>query len=171
MGAGCADGCPVTRKTPVRELSSVDEALGLGPEVEAISVSAEARPDLAGTHRWTVGASRSAQATHAVAAVVPLVPSGWTPADPVPLWVRVDARSGSGEASADAAIAELVAAVAAGPIEVRLSQRLEADVDMEGTNAFQIATRRALDEHGLHSPVGTPIATWPLAPGRLRWSP
>ena len=96
-----------------------------------------------------------------------MVPPGWNEKDPVPLWVRVDARSGSPEVPIDVEIDAFTAAVAAGPVSVRVSQRLEASVDMDGTNAFQIATRRALDTHGLHSPARTPIGSWPLdrAPG------
>jgi hypothetical protein len=166
--AACGDGCPVTREVPVTELSSVAEALDLAEDVEAIRFVGEVRREYVGLHRWTVGGTRGATPTHAVAALVPVVPPGWTEKDPVPLWVRVDARSGSPEVPIDVEIEAFASAVAAGPVSVRVSQRLEASVDMDGTNAFQIATRSALDTHGLQSPVGTPIGSWPLEPGPLR---
>jgi|GEM_PF-1851638 len=164
---GCSGGCPVTRDVPVHALGSLAEALELPDDVEAIRFEGVARPELTGYKTWSVGGTRNARPTRAAAATVPVVSEGWTKGDPIPLWVRVDARHAT-DPPIQAEIDAFVAAVQAGPVEVRVTQRLEADVDMDGTNAFQIGPRRAMDEHGVHSPVGTPIGSWPLGKGKLR---
>lgn len=165
--AGCSNGCPVTRDVPVHVLGSVDEALELPDDVEAIRVQGVPHPELVGYKEWSVGATRNARATQATAATIPITSDTWTKSDPIPLWVRVDARSAT-DPPIQREIEAFVAAMKAGPVEVRVSQRLEADVDMDGTNAFQIAPRRAMDEHGVHSPAGTPIGSWPIGKGQLR---
>ena len=101
---------------------------------------------------------------------MPAVPEGWTVSDPVPLWIRVDAPGKTPDApSIKKKIADLVAASEAGPIEVGVAQFLKPvdEVDMDGTNAFQIGAYRALQEHSLISPVGAPLCTWPPSPGNL----
>ena len=141
---GCSGGCPVTRDVPVHVLGSVDEALELSDDVEAIRVQGVPHPELAGYKEWSVGATRNAQATHATAATIPITSDTWTKTDPIPLWVRVDARS-AGDPPIQREIDAFVAAMKAGPVELRVSQRLEAEVDMEGTNAFQIGPRTRLE--------------------------
>ena len=164
---GCSGGCPVTRDVPVHALASIDDALRLPDDVEAIRFEGVPHPELAGYKEWSVGGNRNTQSTRATAATIPVTSETWTKADPIPLWVRVDARSAD-DPPIQREIEAFVAAIKAGPVEVRVSQRLEADVDMDGTNAFQIGPRRAMDEHDVHSPVGTPIGSWPLGKGKLR---
>jgi hypothetical protein len=151
-------GCPRSGERRVQHLASVADAPRHDPEAEALRFTAELRPDLAGYHSWTVTATRHVQAAEITAAMIPVVPSGWLPDAPVPLWLRVDARTADPASSAMRdAIADAVHASRQGPLEVTIVQHLEAEVDMGGTNAFQIGARRAMDEHGLSSPIGAPL--------------
>lgn len=167
---GCGEGCPFTRERQVVRLESVDDAIEHAKSSKALEFHAVVRIDLAGYKMWSVRPSRGqGPATPRTAAMVPVVPEGWTPEDEVPLWIRVDARADGPEHPKLAAkLEELRAAAEAGPITVSPAQQLKGDIDMEGTNAFQIGAKRAMDEHGLRSPIGAPLASWPAKPGKLR---
>lgn len=170
FSTGCTEGCPLTREREVVELESVRDVLDHSKSSKGLKFTAVARIDLAGYKTWSVRGTRtSSPSTTRSAAMVPIVPEGWTPDDEVPLWIRVDARAdGAEDPALVRKLEELREAAEAGPITISPTQQLKADIDMEGTNAFQIATKRAMDEHGLRSPVGAPLASWPMRSGKLR---
>jgi len=169
FASGCSDGCPVTRERRAQTLESVASAPDHDPDVTALRFTAVARPDLAGFKSWAVRGTRSVSRTERTAALVPVVPREWAPDDPVPLWVRMDAQSQDAHGpEMQAKLDAFAAAVAAGPVTVAITQHLEADIDMEGTNAFQIGARKAMQAHGLTSPVGAPLCSWPASEGPLR---
>ncbi len=60
-----------------------------------------------------------------------------------------------------AEINALLDAAKAGPLRVNATQTLPEEVDMDGTNAFTIGATRAMQQHGLMSPAGAVLATWP----------
>ncbi len=167
----CTVGCPVTLEPRIQVLDSVAEAPTHDPSYDALRFSGVARTDLAGFVTWTAAAGRHANRSAHTAALIPIVPPGWTPEMPIPLWIRTDAASADPHSRAVQTKLNIIRqAVSAGPITVATTQHLKAEVDMEGTNAFQIGARRAMLKYSLTSPVGAPLATWPVSNGKLRWA-
>jgi hypothetical protein len=99
-----------------------------------------------------------------VAIVIPIVPDGWGKADPVPLWIRLDARGNDQDAPGMVQEKEaLQAALASGPIDVLVSRHVELDHDVENsTDAFHLGALDAIHRHGLLSPETAPITSWPI---------
>jgi len=164
------DGFPLTRDPKVQALDSVAAALERDEDAQVLRFTAIPRVDLLGSKTRSSRGMRARAPSRHIAVMIPLVDEGWTKADPIAVWVRLDA-SGDGIDSPkiQAKIAELVAAADAGPLSVNATQTLPEEVDMDGTNAFTIGARKAMDEHGLVSPAGAVLATWPAKDkGRLR---
>lgn len=169
---GC-DGLPLTRDVQVQQLDSVAAALERTSNAPVLEFTAIPRPELKGSKTWSVRGSRhSGSSNPRTAVMIPLVDEGWTPEQPVAVWVRLDARTDDvDDAKMRAKIDELVAASKDGPLRVNAMQTLPEEVDMEGTNAFTIGAKRAMAEHGLMSPTGAVLATWPAkTKGRLRFA-
>ena len=93
-----------------------------------------------------------------------------TPDKPIAVWVRLDAHTDDPDGPRmQTEIDKLVEAAKAGPLRVNAGQTLPEEVDMDGTNAFTIGAKRAMQEHGLVSPPGAALATWPaMTRGQLR---
>lgn len=167
------EGLPLTREVEVQAFESVAAALDRDPDAQVLEFTAVPRPDLRGFKTWGVSAARSpGSSSPRTAVMIPLVDAGWTPDQPVAVWVRLDATTNDPNSPImQAKIDELVNASKAGPLRVNAGQTLPEEVDMDGTNAFTIGAKRAMAEHGLTSPVGAALTTWPArTKGRLRWA-
>ncbi len=160
--AAC-DGFPLTRDVRVQKLDTVAAALDRDGDAKVLEFTAVPRPELRGSKTWAVqGSHRSSHSTPRTAVMIPLVDPDWTPDKPVAVWVRLDARTDDPQsATMQDKIDELLEAAKAGPLRVNAMQTLPEEVDMDGTNAFTIGAKRAMAEHGLVSPVGAVLATWP----------
>ncbi len=162
LSLSACDSFPLTTDVRVQTLDSVAAAADRDPDADVLEFTAIPRPDLAGYKTWTVSGNRNAPSTTRTAAMIPLVDERWTKEQPIAVWVRIDARADDASGPAlQAKVAALVAAAKAGPIRVNTTQEMPVQVDMDGTNAFTIGAKRAMAEHGLVSPVGAVLATWP----------
>lgn len=161
--ATACEGFPLTRDVRVQQLDSVAAALDRDPDAEVLEFTAIPRPDLKGSKTRTSRTARSpGPSTTHTAVMIPLVDEGWTPEQPIAVWVRLDARTDDANSSVmQTEIDALLAASKAGPLRVNATQTLPEEVDMDGTNAFTIGAKRAMAEHGLSSPTGAVLATWP----------
>lgn len=171
--ATACEGFPLTRDVEVQQLDTVAAALDRLPDAQVLEFTAIPRPDLMGSKTWSVRATRSpGSSSPRTAVMIPLVDEGWTSDQSIAVWVRLDARTDDAESPAmQKEINELLAAATAGPLRVNATQTLPEEVDMEGTNAFTIGAKRAMEEHGLMSPTGAVLATWPAkTKGRLRFA-
>lgn len=158
------DGFPLTRDVRVQKLDTVASALDRDPDAKVLEFTAIPRPDLLGSKSWAVrgGHRASSQSTPRTAVMIPLVDASWTPDQPIAVWVRLDARTDDPKSPAmQTEIDALLDAAKAGPLRVNATQTLPEDVDMDGTNAFTIGAKRAMAQHGLMSPTGAVLATWP----------
>ncbi len=165
------DGFPLTREVEPQKLGTVAAALERDEDAKVLEFAkAIPRPDLLGYKTWGIRGTRSVQSGKRAAVMIPLVDEGWTKDQPIAVWVRLDASVESiDEPKMQAKIEEFVAATKAGPTRVNATQTLPEEVDMDGTNAFTIGAKRAMLQHGLRSPVGAVLATWPAkTTGRLR---
>ncbi len=166
------DSVPLTREVKVQSFDTVAAALERDDDAKVLEFAKVLpRVDLLGIKTWSVSSNRNMSGSPRMAVMIPLVDEGWTKEDPVTVWVRLDARTHElDDARMQEKIAEFVNATEAGTIRVNATQTLPAEVDMEGTNAFTIGAKRAMLEHGLVSPVGAVLATWPAREkGSLRW--
>ena len=165
------EGLPLTREPKVQRFETVAATVDRDSDARVIEFAkAIPRPDLLGSKTWSVRGNRDAYSSPRMAVMIPVVDEGWTKEQPVVVWVRLDASTDDlNDPRMQAKIDALVAAAAAGPLRVNATQSLPEEVDMEGTNAFTIGAKRAMQEHGLVSPVGAVLATWPAAThGSLR---
>lgn len=161
-GLAACDGFPLTRDVRVEQLDSVSAALDRNENSDVLEFSAIARPDLLGSKTWSVSSNRNVGGGPRMAVMIPLVDEGWTKDQPIAVWVRLDASTHDlNDPKMQGEIDKLVAATRAGPIRVNATQTMPDEVDMDGTNAFTIGARRAMLEHGLVSPTGAVLATWP----------
>ncbi len=163
--ASC-DALGLTREVRVQSLDTVAGALDRDPDARVLEFrNVMIRPDLAGikTRGYSsVGRTSGQSRRKIVAAMIPVVDEGWTPEQPIAVWVRLDAPGDSLDAPAlQRQIAALIEAAASGPLRVNATQTMPEKVNMDGTNAFTIGARRAMEEHGLTSPPGAVLATWP----------
>lgn len=157
----------------MQQFETVASALDRDPDTKVIELkNAIPRPDLLGIKTRIVRSSRQVSGGELMAVMIPLVDEGWTKDQPIAVWVRLDARTHDVNAPVmQREIDALVAAAEAGPLRVNVTQTLPEEVDMDGTNAFTIGAKRAMQEHGLVSPVGAVLATWPAetkGPVRLK---
>lgn len=156
------EGFPLTRDVRVQQLDTVAAALDRDPDAKVLEFTAIPRPDLLGSKTWSTSQTRHQQSSTFTAVMIPLVDPGWTPDQPIAVWVRLDVRADDPESPAmQAEIDALLGAAKAGPLRVNATQTLPEEVDMDGTNAFTIGAKRAMAEHGLMSPAGAVLATWP----------
>lgn len=171
---GC-DALGLTTDVQVQSFDTVAAALDRDPDAAVLEFrNVVLRPDLAGIKTRgssSVGRSSSGPRRTIVAAMIPLVDEGWTKDEPIAVWIRLDAAGKSLDAPAlQKEIAALQDDAASGSLRVNATQTMPNEVDMDGTNAFTIGARRAMNEHGLQSPTGAVLATWPAkAKGRLRF--
>ena len=163
LASFACDGLPLTRELRVQRFETVAASLGRDPDAGVIEFEkAIPRPDLLGSKTWSVSGHRNARASPRMAVMIPLVDEGWTKEQPIAVWVSLDASTHDvNDPRMQDAIDELMAAAEAGPLRVNATQTLPEEVDMEGTNAFTIGAKRAMQQHGLMSPVGAVLATWP----------
>ncbi len=162
------DSFPLTRDVEVEKLDSV--AAALDSDADVIEINAIPRVDLLGSKTWSVSSNRNTSGGPRMAVMIPLVDEGWTKDQPIAVWVRLNASTHDlNDPKMQKKIDEFVAAAKAGPIRVNTTQSLPEEVDMQGTNAFTIGAKRAMKEHGLVSPVGAVLATWPAkTKGKVR---
>lgn len=167
------NGFPLTRDVQVQQLETVASALNRDPDAKVLEFTAIPRPDLKGSKTRTNRSphNQGSTTTH-TAVMIPLVDPDWTPEQPVAVWVRLDVRTDDADSPAmRKEIDKLLAAAKSGPLRVNATQTLPEEVDMDGTNAFTIGAKRAMEEHGLTSPVGAVLATWPARmKGQLRFA-
>lgn len=163
------DSFPLTRDVKVETLDTVADALNTDADV--IEINAIPRPDLLGFKTWGIRQTRHVSGGKRMAVMIPLVDEGWTKDQPIAVWVRLDASTHDlDDPKMQKEIDAFVAAAKAGPIRVNTTQSMPEEVDMDGTNAFTIGAKRAMQEHGLVSPVGAVLATWPAkTKGKLRF--
>ncbi|MGH1348048.1 MAG: hypothetical protein ACRBN8_41215 [Nannocystales bacterium] len=170
LGGLACDGFPLTREVRVQRFPTVAAALDRDPETDVLEFTAIPRPDLKGWKTRSTAQTRHQSGSTHTAVMIPLVDPGWTPDQPVAVWVRLDVRTDDPESPAmQAEINALLEAAEAGPLRVNATQTLPEKVDMDGTNAFTIGAKLAMKEHGLTSPVGAVLATWPAkTKGKVR---
>ncbi|MCR9162665.1 MAG: hypothetical protein ACE37F_03150 [Nannocystaceae bacterium] len=160
--AAC-DSIPLTRDAKVQSFDTVAAALERDDDAKVLEFDkAIPRVDLLGMKTWGIARTRHQQGGKRMAVMIPLVDEGWTKDDPVAVWVRLDASTHDlDDPRMQKKIASFVKAAEAGTLRVNATQTLPAEVDMDGTNAFTIGAKRAMLKHGLVSPVGAVLATWP----------
>ena len=154
---------PLTRDAKVQSFETVAAALERDEDAKVLEFAKVVpRTDLLGIKTWSVSSNRHMSGGPRMAVMIPLVDEGWTKDDPVAVWVRLDASTHDlDDARMQNEIAKFVKATEAGTIRVNATQTLPEEVDMDGTNAFTIGAKRAMLKHGLVSPVGAVLATWP----------
>lgn len=157
------DSIPLTRDAKVQSFETVAAALERDEDAKVLEFAKVVpRTDLLGIKTWSVSSNRHISGGPRMAVMIPLVDEGWTKDDPVAVWVRLDASTHDlDDARMQNEIAKFVKATEAGTIRVNATQTLPEEVDMDGTNAFTIGAKRAMLKHGLVSPVGAVLATWP----------
>jgi hypothetical protein len=147
--------------TPV-ELASVAEAPAHF-EAERLSFSGTAKPELFGRNDWINTSSaemgNSVSSKHSMF-VVPVVPEGWTPADPVPLWIT---RPGirADDPGPWLVETERVATERVTGRVVDFAKRDPSSGLGRKQSGWQKAIRAAEAEHGIRSDPHAPIVTWP----------
>ena len=146
------------------ELSSVAEAPA-HHDAKLLEFSGRVRSDLRGvetlgraTNSKGVGTSSPGGRRYRV--VVPVVPHGWEPAQPVPLWItHVPRDVGSdGDPSAWLERAQSLQTEASVGKVVDYAGR---EPGMRTVSAWQKAVRNAEQAHGIQSDPHAPIVTWP----------
>lgn len=128
----------------MQQLDSVASALDRDPDAEVLEFTAIPRPDLKGSKTRSTSRSRNQSGPTYTALMIPLVDPGWTPEQPIAVWVRLDTRTDDADSpTMQADINALLDAAKGGPLRVNVTQTLPEEVDMQGTNAFTIGAKRA----------------------------
>jgi hypothetical protein len=154
---GCSS-CDAFAPEPPVELDSVADA-PRHHEAKRLSFQGGPRPDLVGETSWmaqtTNGRSRGPRREMWMH-VVPVVPSGWNPEHPVPLWVT---SSDNGEQVGDwmKQLARLDREKVVGKV-VDYAGR---EPGFRTESGWQRAIQDAESKHGIESDPHAPVVMWP----------
>lgn len=153
------------RPAPV-ELDSVADAPA-HHDAKRLKFHGTPRPDLIGVHSWrnstsiARGGPGSGSGSELFMFAMPVVPEGWTEADPVPLWLTASSKASRGGDPAPW-IAESTEALGGdAPVVGKVRDYADREPGFRTTSGWQKAIDVAETEHGITSDPQAPVVMWP----------